>query len=65
MIIFKENPKDSINEEDKDEDLASICKNAKTEYCFKNSLIDFHESNGIWNDDKTIFAYTETRRYHM
>lgn len=32
-------------------------------HCFTNSLVDFHESDDEDDDGKTIFAYTETRRY--
>ncbi len=65
MINFKENRIESNNDEDTDEDSSSINNDFNTKYSFKNSLIDFNEKNGIWNDDKTIFAYTKTRRYHM
>ena len=64
MVIFEEDLISSSIEE-KTSDLDNINENVNIEYCFKNSLIDFHEANGYCNDEKTIFAYTETRRFYM
>lgn len=65
MISFKEIPSKLIEEKKLTEELDCINKNDNYEYCFKNSLIDFEESNGYFDDEKTIFAYTETRRFYM
>lgn len=65
MISFEEIPSNLIKGKGLTEDLEHINKNDNSEYCFKNSLIDFDESNGYFDDEKTIFAYTETRRFYM
>ncbi len=65
MISFKEIPSNLNNGRGVTEDLEHINQNDNSEYCFKNSLIDFDESNGYFDDEKTIFAYTETRRFYM
>ncbi|MCB6615586.1 hypothetical protein [Ruminococcus sp. 210702-SL.1.03] len=65
MIIFEEIPTDLIKEKEVRGDLECDNENTNTEYCFKNSLIDFNESNGYFDDEKTIFAYTKKRRFYM
>ncbi len=65
MISFKGIPSKLIEDKKLTKELDRINKNDNYEYCFKNSLIDFDESNGCFDDEKIIFAYTETRRFYM
>lgn len=60
MLVFQEDKTTtSENISEKEENLQGY------EFVFSNTLIDFHEPNGYCSDEKTIFAYTEDRRFYM
>lgn len=65
MINFEEVPSNPIVNEENTKDYEYVNTIINTEYCFKNSLIDFHEGYDYYDDEKTIFAYTEMRRFYM
>ena len=57
MVEFEEVPS-NLSEED-----MNNLENVNDNYCFRNSLVDFHEDYGYCYSEKTIFAYSEKRRF--